>query len=306
MNRARAKVGNAATRVVLASVLLFAALLELRIAFGSVRAVRLNFRAEPPNELALHPERADVPGLGNVVFMGAKQTRIAAWFVPPRNRAVVLLLHGTSADRTSLLPEVRLLSKADFGVLALDFPGYGSSEGTITWGAGERAAIEAAVDWLARRPDVDPNRIGAYGFSMGGYVLAQVAAGDRRIRAIVFAATPTDMREQTAWEARRWGPFSRGPAELALSLSGMPLEDAPPVRCVEKIAPRPLLFLAGDADTTVPPPMTNALFAAAREPKTLWFVGGARHGGYASTAPWEYEQRLVAFFSRTLLKSATT
>jgi dipeptidyl aminopeptidase/acylaminoacyl peptidase len=283
--------------------LLFAVAAEVHIATGSARAVLLSFKPEPPSELLAHPERVNVPGLVSVAFAGADDARITGWFVPPasKNAGTVILLHGTSADRTSMLPELRILANAHLGVLAFDSPGYGTSQGKIHWSEGERDALEGAVDFLSHRRDVDPNRIGALGFSMGGYILAQVAATDRRLRALVFAATPSDAREQTAWEARRWGVLSRIPASVTLEyFSGMPVEDESAISCMPKLAPRPLLFVAGDADMTVPPPMTNALYAAARAPKALWFVPGAHHGGYTSIAPSVYGARIAAFFGAAL------
>jgi fermentation-respiration switch protein FrsA (DUF1100 family) len=73
-----------------------------------------------------------------------------------------------------------------------------------------------------------------------------------------------------------------------------------PVDVVSGISPRPLLVLGGDKDQIVPVAMTRKLFAAARNPKLLWIVPGAAHGGYAQTAPVEYRARLVEFFTRNL------
>jgi fermentation-respiration switch protein FrsA (DUF1100 family) len=42
------------------------------------------------------------------------------------------------------------------------------------------------------------------------------------------------------------------------------------------------------------------LYAAAHEPKELWIVPGAGHGGYAGLAPQEYAQRVTAFFDKVL------
>lgn len=281
------------------AVLLAAVGTALFIAVGSIRAQRLNFVAPLPSDVLRHPEATGIAGIEAVSFPRRDGARVAGWFVAPRNRATVLLLHGTSADRASMLPEARLLAKARFGVLAFDWPGFGESEGEVRWGPAERAALEGALDWIARRPEVDASRLGALGFSMGGYMLAQVAAEDTRLKALAFAASPTNMRDQVLWESRRWGPFSRGPAILILNLSGMPLEDAPPEQCIGKIAPRPVLIFGGDADATVPPSMTRALFDAAREPKELWMIPGAHHGDYAAATP-DYETRIVRFFTESL------
>jgi dipeptidyl aminopeptidase/acylaminoacyl peptidase len=271
------------------------------IAGRNYASERLNFVPAPLDQLVREPEKAGIEGLHEVSFRRADGTRLGGWFVNSRNRAGVVLLHGTNADRSSLVWEMRVLAAAGFGVLAYDSPGYGVSEGEVHWGMGEQGALGAALDWLGSQPDVDVNRMGALGFSMGGYILAQVAAKDGRLRAVVLAAAPSEIVEQTRWEHRRWGPLSELPAALALWWSGMPLNEASPERVVPSIAPRHAFFVGGSADPIVQELMTRRLYQAAREPKSLWIVEGAGHGNYQLVAPDEYRQRLVEFFSRELV-----
>jgi dipeptidyl aminopeptidase/acylaminoacyl peptidase len=293
-------------RFALGAVLLAAGIWALCIGAESFRAARLNFVPEPPSELLRKPDATGLSSVESVRFKGGDGARIAGWFVPPKNHATVVLLHGTSADRTSMLAEASILAKASFGVLLFDWPGYGESEGEVRWGAPERAALAGALDWLVRRPDIDPNRIGGLGFSMGAFMLTEVAPEEARLKALALAASPTDMREQTRWESRRWGPFSQFPALLAVEVSGMPLDDPPPVRRIAELRGRPVFVYGGDADETVPPATTKALFDAAREPKELWLMPGAHHGGYDKAAPGAYGARLVDFFTRALKPSGST
>jgi uncharacterized protein len=63
-------------------------------------------------------------------------------------------------------------------VLLLDPRGQGNSEGdTVRW-AGARDLL-AAVEYLRTRPDVDPARIGGFGFSIGAEMLLEAAAHGR-------------------------------------------------------------------------------------------------------------------------------
>ena len=68
-----------------------------------------------------------------------------------------------------------------------------------------------------------------------------------------------------------------------------------------RLAPRPLLLIQGEADETVPKFMTQALFDAAREPKTLYVVAGAHHHDIAEVSPVAYPRRLREFFEHALL-----
>ena len=151
-----------------------------------------------------------------------------------------------------------MLARHGYGVLALYDAGNGESEGHSN-GLGDNAqpGIDAALGWLAGRPDVDPQRIAAVGTSLGGEVLLEAAARDPRIRAVVSdgAARPQDAADATDMgaleKAAQWmqmrtvrGVSGTRPAPSLFSL--MP-----------RIAPRPALLVASG---TLPPrrPPTGA------------------------------------------------
>ncbi len=264
-----------------------------------------NFTPEPPETILTHPENTGIQGLEDASFISSDHTLIGAWYVPSHNGAAVVLVHGTSADRSSLLVEMKSLAAAGFGVLAYDGPGYGLSGGSVCWGDDSTAALSAAIGWLAARPELKPGRIGALGLSMGGYVLTQFAAHDQRLQSLVLEAVPPDMIETTRWQHRKWGFLSEQPALWALRHSAMPLDHPGPKDLIAAIAPRPLLMISGDQDQTVPLFMTRQLFDLASNPKSLWVVAGAGHGRYGEVAPEEYSRRLAAFFTLTLLHDVT-
>jgi uncharacterized protein len=272
----------------------------LYVAAKSFHGELTDYLRTPPTFLSQHPERTGIPGLAEVAFPSADGTKIAGWYAPSRNRAAIILIHGTTADRSSLLLETRLLNEAGFGVLALDMPGQGRSEGRTRWGVPERQAIIGAVSWLERREDVDAHRIGGFGLSMGAYVLTQAAVLDARLRSVVLASTPNDVVDQNWLTSDRWGLVTQIPCYLALRLSGQSL-DMSPKDVIGRIAPRPVLLLAGELDTAIPAFMPRQLFAAAGDRAQLWVVPGAHHSDYGHVAPDDYRSRLIDFFGRTLL-----
>lgn len=273
------------------------AIFALYIAARSYRDEYTDYVRHGPTELARHPERADIAQLREIRFAAADGVPLAAWYAPPTiaSRAAVILVHGVGADRSSLLFETQTLAHAGFGVLALDLPGQGASGGKTQWGEPERRAIGAAVDWLQQRPEVDATRIGAYGLSMGAYVLTQAAVLDARLRAVVLAASPNDVVEFNWLATRRWGWLSQVPCYIALRMAGTPL-DMPPREIIGRIAPRDVLVLNGDRDELVPEWMARQLYAAAGQPKSLYIVPGAHHADYARVAPAQYGRRLAEFF----------
>jgi len=271
-----------------------------RIAYRHYAEVMADFEAELPTMLSRHPEQAGIAGLEEVSFRTAGGLRLSGWYVPSRDRAAIIVAHGTNADRSSMLEETRILAGAGFGVLTFDWPGSGSSEGKIQWNYIERQALTSAIDWLVGRPEVDPHKVGGLGFSIGAYVMAGVAARDARLQAVVLQATPTDYLKLTLWQNRKWGLLSELPATLALRNTGMPVNELRPIDVVHDIAPRPIFVIQGDLDGTVPVSMARELFEAAGEPKSLWIVAGAHHGDYEKYAGGEYDLRLVRFFTDSL------
>jgi uncharacterized protein len=270
------------------------------IAIHNYLAARNLFAADPISALLDTPQSIGIRGLTAVSIRSPDQFDLAAWYVPSTNRAAIVVAGGTNSDRASLLPELRLLAAAGYGVLTFDWPGLGRSGGTVRWDGQARRAVIAAVDWVSRQPDVDPTRIGSLGFSIGGYVLAQVASEDLRIRAVVMAAPPPDFKDYIQLHNAKWGPLSKWPAVWALRGTGLLDPTVAPVNRVQHIAPRPILFVAGGADREVSAQMVTKLYASASQPKTLWIVPGAHHGDYSLVAPVEYARRLNEFYSRGL------
>ena len=100
-------------------------------------------------------------------------------YVPSKNRAAVILFPG--ATRSA---EARMLIRHGYGVLLLNPRGQGTSEGdTVRW-AGDRDLL-AGAEYLKTRPDVDDDRIGGFGFSVGGEILIVAAAQSTDFKAIV-------------------------------------------------------------------------------------------------------------------------
>jgi len=261
---------------------------------------RADYVRTPPAAISRHPERTGIEGLAEISFSSTDGRRVAGWYAPSRNRAAIVLVHGTGAERSSLLFETGFLSQAGFGVLAVDLPGQGASEGQTHWGVPERHAITAAVDWLRARGEVDPERIGGFGFSMGGYVLTQAAVLDRRLRAVALVSSPNDVVEQNWLATAKWGLLTQVPCYLALRAYGQSL-DMLPKNVIGSIAPRTVLIIGGELDPLAPAFMAQQLFSVAGPPKELWLVPRAHHGDFAQIAGPEYRNRLASFFDRTLL-----
>src|SRR5580765_1801499 len=95
---------------------------------------------------------------------------------------------------------------AGFGVLAIDFRGFGESGGAardVIKPRGQRADLRAAVGFAAGLPGVE--RVAVWGFSLGGGLALAVASRDRRVDAVIaqtpfvsgLASSPNALRHET-------------------------------------------------------------------------------------------------------------
>jgi len=107
----------------------------------------------------------------------------------------IVMGHGFTVARTSLVEEGRLFSEAGFVCLAIDYRHFGGSGGEPRgrlWPMQEADDFRSAIDWLEMQAGVDPGRIGIWGTSFGGGIVTHVAAHDIRVRACVAQAPIMD------------------------------------------------------------------------------------------------------------------
>jgi pimeloyl-ACP methyl ester carboxylesterase len=216
-------------------------------------------------------------------------------YVRSKNRAAVILFPG--ATRSA---EARMLIRHGYGVLLLNPRGQGASEGdTIRW-AGDRDLL-AGAEYLKTRPDVDDDRIGAFGFSVGGEILIEAAAQSTDFKAIVSegAGFPAGEADLTgANKLLRPSIAALGVATAVFSNQGPP---PPIVDRIDEIAPRAVFLIWADPGMGGEDVRQPKYYAAAGAPKQIWKVPRAEHTGGLKAQPAEYERRVVAFFDRSLL-----
>lgn len=240
-----------------------------------------------------------------ISFSSADGLRLSGWWLPQeRPRGVVIGCHGHGGRKDDMLGIGTSLWRAGYSVMVFDFRGRGDSDPwPQTLISREVDDLRAAVAWArARAPGVG---IGVIGFSMGAAVALLAAAEDRTIAAVVADSSFTTGRDVVAHGVRS---VLRVPPEILVLAAdevvhrrhGYRFSHARPIDAVGRVAPRPLLIIHGDGDTTVPVEHAHRLYAAAGEPRELWVVPGVEHcGGYFADRP-AYCQRVAAFFGQYL------
>ena len=234
----------------------------------------------------------------------ADGVRLAAWYLPGTRRAAVVVSSGYRRHPGEVLGIGVALQRAGFHVAVYGWRGTpGSDEAAHTLGVYERHDLEAAVNAMAARLGSVP--IGLLGYSMGGAVSISVAADDARIAAVctdsAFADPQTVIGEHVHSALRVPAAVVMTPViALFARRTGARLTDFRPLLAVSRIAPRPLLLIHGEDDTTVPIHHAEQLYAAAGEPKELWRVPGVGHVGAYFADRTEYVRRVTGFFESGL------
>jgi fermentation-respiration switch protein FrsA (DUF1100 family) len=82
--------------------------------------------------------------------------------------------------------------------------------------------------------------------------------------------------------------------------AGLRIRQVRPVDDVVQIAPRALLFIHGERDPVIDVSNSLRLYEAAREPKELYLIPNAGHGGLLAADPAEFERRVVGFLDTHL------
>jgi pimeloyl-ACP methyl ester carboxylesterase len=217
----------------------------LGLAFALQRSVLFPRPPRPTRSAA--EGRTDV----DIVWLGP-ENQIEAWYLPPAGPRgehrvpTIVFAHGNGELIDYWLDEFAVLRAWGVGVLLVEYPGYGRSGGRPSEDSITRA-MTSAYDYLVSRPDVDPERVVAYGRSVGGGA-AGVLVRRRPLAALVLESSFTSVSRM----ARRhglFGPLVRDPFD---TLGAVGSFDGP------------VLVIHGRQDRLIPPAHGRALAAQAQ------------------------------------------
>ena len=208
----------------------------------------------------------------NVADASAGNGKLHAWWIPATqggvndaNAPAALYLHGAGYGISANLPRIMKLRDAGFSVLAIDYRGFGRSDGELPSEASAYEDAQTAWTELARRAPNNQRFI--YGHSLGGAIAMDLAQSPSAQNAagLVVESSFTSVREMQQFTAYNWIPLGVVQTQYFDSLAKVPK------LCM------PTLFIHGSADYRIPTEVAKKLFAAAPEPKRWLLVQGARH-----------------------------
>jgi fermentation-respiration switch protein FrsA (DUF1100 family) len=227
------------------------------------------------------------PKLGVLGEIGVREVRVTtadgvsllSWYLPPPDgRPVIVYFHGNRGHIGYRAERVRRFARESFGVLMLEYRGYGGNPGTPTE-AGLYADAEAAFDFLAHA-GLTPNRLVLYGKSLGSGVAVALAT-QRDIAGLILEAPFTSVADVAQFH------YSFAPAAMLVRDRFDSLSRIDQVRA-------PILVLHGERDRVVPVRFGRALFDAAPAPKELWLAPEGGHGDLSRFGALEVVRSFVA------------
>ena len=198
----------------------------------------------------------------------------AKYLANPGATFTILFSHGNAediGDDESLLEGLR---DAGFAVFAYDYQGYGTSEGKPS----ERNAYEdadAAYDYLVQTLHISPNRIIAFGRSVGGGPATDLAVRRPVAGLILESSFTSAFRVMTGIRFLPFDKFNN-------------LGKIRRVRC-------PVLVIHGTRDSVINSSHGRQLFAAANDPKLSLWVENANHNDVSSVGGAIYYDSLKKF-----------
>lgn len=202
-----------------------------------------------------------IPGLEKI-WLDTAFGKVESWFlpaVPSRNAGpapAVIFAHG-NAELIDFWPEeLKQFTHLGIGVLLVEYPGYGRSEGTPSQRS-IGAAFVAAYDHLVQRADVDASRVILLGRSIGGGAVCALA-DQRPSAALILMSTFTSAR---SFASRYLAP-------------GFLVRDPFDNLSVVESYPKPVLIIHGKHDEVIPYRHGVSLYTAAKQGKMITYDSG--------------------------------
>ena len=238
-----------------------------------------------------------------VHISSADGTAIPALYYPSLNQAAVVALGGLDGALGENLPPVSFLIQAGYGVLQVGSRNCASPSKPVTLGYRELDDAKAALEFLKDLPEIDHDKIGLIGFSMGAATAIRLAAQSDQVAAVVAEGGYFNLGADILDSDRSPGLIQRlllYGIEWAYRIQiGADPHTLSPIEALPELDPVPILLIFGESETMAT--RSNRQIEAAGENAQAWIVPGGSHGTNYHIDPESYETKVLSFFELNLL-----
>lgn len=216
-------------------------------------------------------ERVEIP------FDGAALVGTLRRPVSTTKPPLILLLPGLDSTKEEFFYWENVFLERGLATFSLDGPGQGEGGYQLHIRPDYEAALSSVLDILSRRADLDAERIGAAGVSLGGYYAERAAAFEPRIKAAVGNCGPWNFAE--CWSvlpsltraAFQYHSGAQTEAEAVANADKISLEGV-----AQKIK-QPLLIIQGKLDRLIPWQQAQKIVEAAGKNAQLALFENGNH-----------------------------
>jgi uncharacterized protein len=286
--------------------ILLGIVLLLLFIFGFAWSIARTIIKQPRELLGYQFRRYDLKPQ-NVLFNSSDGLKLVGVFIPGNNSATIILLHGYGRSKEQMLPQASFLNRAGYNILMFDFRASGESDGKyITFGENEQADLVGAINYLKGRGDIDMNKIGLLGFSMGGAVALMKSADLPEVKAVVINSTYAHFRAvvqrnfRTYFKGLPFFPLGYIVLWLMKRQTGVDYLKINPITSLDKLKAMPLLIMHGKQDERIPAEDAMEFHKQAPWLEEFWLVGEATHEDVYTITGSQYEEKVVSFFRKYL------
>jgi len=241
---------------------------------------RMVFFPEPARDSDQTPAQAGVK-VEDVFLTTSDGVKIHSWWAGTEGaQRTVLYFHGNAGNLSLRLPTIGWLQRLPANVLAVDYRGYGKSEGKPTEEGVYRDG-EAAYDYLVQERKIPPEQIVVLGQSLGTTVAVDVAS-KKPVGAVVLESG---------------FPSAKRVAQVAMRLPGLWLVMRSDFNSARKLKDvrAPVLVAHCRQDPVIPFKLGEELYAAANQPNRFVAYAGDCHEPLYTADQRDYAARLRAF-----------
>jgi pimeloyl-ACP methyl ester carboxylesterase len=235
-----------------------------------------------------------------------EEVRVAnrdAWFVPANGKSAVLLIPPSGASKRAMLPYLKFLHAANFPVLMIDSPDFGT--GRAGWGWTGRKIVASAVALLKGKGF---SKVGAIGVSAGAAASILAQSDGAHLDGIVsdsaFANLGAMLRHNPSLAGLNPAFLATVMWEFGLTLGKNP-DAVSPESAALKIGDCALMVIQDRGDPITPASDGRAIYSRTTAiDREIWIAPTAGHGDAIYESPDEYARRVIDFLAKNLAASS--